>query len=138
MTSVREPDPLPGRKVRSSRTDGSQDEHSAGTWIDVDGSSVHLGRDDVQLSVTDYWDSPAGGRYPAAWNLSIPGIELQLNVTPVMADQELFTTVRYWEGAVDVRGIRSGRRVAGRGYVELTGYGNDSPGTAAFADPPTR
>ena len=41
---------------------------------------------------------------------------------PVMADQELFTTVRYWEGAVDVDGLRDEVSVEGRGYVELTGY----------------
>jgi predicted secreted hydrolase len=34
----------------------------------------------------------------------------------------LFTTVRYWEGAVDVTGTREGAPVDGRGYVELTGY----------------
>jgi predicted secreted hydrolase len=39
-----------------------------------------------------------------------------------MDDQELFTTVRYWEGAVDVTGTRDGVEVTGRGYVELTGY----------------
>jgi len=42
-------------------------------------------------------------------------------VRPVLADQELDTSVRYWEGAVDV--ARDGTPV-GRGYVELTGYGD--------------
>ena len=42
--------------------------------------------------------------------------------TPVIANQELFTTVRYWEGAVDISGTRSGEMLFGRGYVELTGY----------------
>ena len=36
--------------------------------------------------------------------------------------QELFTTVRYWEGAVDVTGQRNHLPIEGRGYVELTGY----------------
>jgi predicted secreted hydrolase len=52
----------------------------------------------------------------------VPGKGLELEVAPVMADQELFTTVRYWEGAVDVEGERDGAPVTGRGYVELTGY----------------
>ena len=30
---------------------------------------------------------------------------------------------RYWEGAVGVAGTAAGRPVAGRGYVELVGYG---------------
>jgi predicted secreted hydrolase len=41
-----------------------------------------------------------------------------------MDAQELVTGVRYWEGAVDARGRRNGQAVAGRGYVELTGYAN--------------
>ena len=104
------------------KLDGSQDEQSAGTWIDTDGRSLHLGRDDVEITVTDTWESPQGGVYPSAWTLRAPGQGLDLRIRPVMADQELFTTVRYWEGAVDVEGERDGRPVTGRGYVELTGY----------------
>jgi predicted secreted hydrolase len=104
------------------RSDGTQDTFSAGTWITADGESRHLAAADVALSVTDTWASPAGGEYPAGWRLSVPSEELELRVTPVMDDQELFTTVRYWEGAVDVAGSRAGVDVSGRGYVELTGY----------------
>jgi predicted secreted hydrolase len=104
------------------KLDGSQDEHSAGTWINADGTSLHLDRDEVKLIVTDTWKSPEGGVYPSAWTLELPDQGLSLEIRPVMADQELFTTVRYWEGAVDVQGDRHGSPVAGRGYVELTGY----------------
>jgi len=104
------------------KLDGSQDEQSAGTWIDEEGRSLHLERDDVEVTVTDTWESPQGGVYPSAWSLRAPGQGLDLRIRPVMADQELFTTVRYWEGAVDVEGERDGRPVTGRGYVELTGY----------------
>jgi len=45
-----------------------------------------------------------------------------VNVAPVMPNQELFTIVRYWEGAVDVDGEHDGAAITGRGYVELTGY----------------
>lgn len=104
------------------KLDGSQDAQSAGTWIDADGTSTHLGREDVEVTVTDTWESPEGGVYPSAWTLRVPGRGLTLDVRPVMADQELFTTVRYWEGAVDVQGRRDGAPIEGRGYVELTGY----------------
>jgi predicted secreted hydrolase len=104
------------------KLDGSQDEHSAGTWIDADGASLHLDREDVEITVTDTWESPEGGVYPSAWTLRLPQKDLSLDIRPVMADQELFTTVRYWEGAVDVEGERDGNPVTGRGYVELTGY----------------
>ena len=104
------------------KLDGSQDEHSAGTWTGADGTSTHIDREDVEIEVTDTWDSPEGGRYPSAWTLEFPDQGLLLEIRPVMADQELFTTVRYWEGAVDVQGERHGSPIEGRGYVELTGY----------------
>ena len=63
-----------------------------------------------------------GGRYPARWTLSVPSHDLELDIRPILANQELSTIVRYWEGAVDVEGRRSGERASGRGYVELTGY----------------
>ena len=104
------------------KLDGSQDELSAGTWVDADGRSLHLEREDVEVTVTDTWESPEGGIYPSGWTLRVPGKGLALDIRPVMDDQELFTTVRYWEGAVDVQGQRGGAPIEGRGYVELTGY----------------
>jgi predicted secreted hydrolase len=47
---------------------------------------------------------------------------MQLDVVPALRNQELITTVRYWEGAVDVRGTSDTGIINGRGYVELTGY----------------
>lgn len=104
------------------KVDGSQDRHSAGTFTDAGGRARHLGREAVSIEVLDHWQSDGGGRYPARWHLSVPGVALELDIRPVLADQELFTTVRYWEGAVDISGSRDGRPVRGRGYVELTGY----------------
>ena len=104
------------------KTDGRQDRHSAGTWIDPAGEVQYLRREDVDLVVDATWDSPAGGSYPAGWTLRIPGKNLSLRIRPVIADQELVTTGRYWEGAVDVSGEADGKPVTGRGFVELTGY----------------
>lgn len=107
------------------RQDGSEDPASAGTWIAPNGEVSHLGSGDVEIAVLDRWPSPEGGVYPARWRLFAPRLSLDVTITPVMADQELFTTVRYWEGAVDAAGQRRGRPISGRGYVELTGYAED-------------
>jgi predicted secreted hydrolase len=104
------------------KTDGNQDEHSAGTWISGEGEVRHLGRDDLAIAVTAEWNSPEGGTYPARWDIRLPKFDLMLTVAPIIDKQELFTTVRYWEGAVDVTGRRNHLPVEGRGYVELTGY----------------
>ncbi len=104
------------------RADGTQDEHSAGTHVAPGGTVTHIDGADIEIRVNETWESPAGGEYPSQWTLALPKLGLRLEVTPVTANQELFTTVRYWEGAVDVEGQRNERPVRGRGYVELTGY----------------
>jgi predicted secreted hydrolase len=104
------------------RNDGSIDMHSAGTWVDSTGKAIHLRQGDVSISVRQYWQSERRDRYPAAWDIEIASLGVSLEVVPAMADQELLTNVRYWEGAVDVSGISAGQAISGRGYVELTGY----------------
>jgi predicted secreted hydrolase len=104
------------------RNDGSQDEHSAGTWISRKGKVRHLSRDEVEIVISEEWESPEGGIYPSGWEIRVPRLELLLVVKPLIDDQELFTTVRYWEGAVNVSGQRNEQAIEGRGYVELTGY----------------
>lgn len=104
--------------------DGSPDDHSAGTLTMVDGSSLQLFASDVQITVLDYWDNGQGTRYPSAWRLRIPERLIELDIRPVISNQELVATVRYWEGAVDVSGRNAAGNVEGRGYVELTGYAN--------------
>ena len=105
------------------RNDGTQDKHSAGTYIAADGTSTRLTRDDVRIDVLEHWDSPNGGRYPIAWQMDVESLDLKLRLTPIMAGQELSTLVRYWEGAVDVEGYDGNNMaITGRGYVELTGY----------------
>ena len=102
--------------------DGKADEYSAGTRISAAGEAQPLRYDDVLIEITDYWQSGHGGRYPSAWTVTLPARKLILRVRPVLENQELMTSVRYWEGAVDVSGESAGQAVDGRGYVELTGY----------------
>ena len=104
------------------RRDGSVGPRSAGTYVPAEGEPVHLVYGDVTLDVLDYWSSPNGGRYPSGWQLSVPRLELSAEIQPVLRAQELETSVRYWEGAVDVTGRHGSDAVEGRGYVELTGY----------------
>jgi predicted secreted hydrolase len=108
---------------RLRRIDGSTDPFSAGTFIESDGRSVHLDTDEFSIEPTGQWSSPLDGAvYPARWTVRVPSLAIVLDVTPVLADQEHTASFRYWEGAVDVTGSRDGTDLAGRGYVELTGY----------------
>jgi predicted secreted hydrolase len=103
--------------------DGTRDSHSAGTWVDAAGRARALAADQVKIDVSDYWVSPRGGRYPCRWRLRVPAVGLDVEIHPVLANQELGTRPRYWEGAVDAGGELGGSSTSGRGYVELVGYG---------------
>ena len=110
--------------------DGSREAHSGGTWIDPAGHSRVLASKEVEITVGDHWTSRRGARYPSRWRVQVPALALDVDVKPVMADQELGTSPKYWEGAVDVSGHSGGRETSGDGYVELVGYPDEIAGQA--------
>ncbi len=112
---------------RMRRKDGSSDLASSGTAVSPDGRTRHLEVSDFQIESTGTWTSPESkATYPSRWRLTFPSLDLVLDVTPLLADQELRTSrstkVSYWEGAVAITGTKQGQPVKGQGYVELTGY----------------
>lgn len=105
------------------RPDGTAGQFSSGALIPPTGKKVALGADQVKLEARRHWRSPRGDRrYPVAWSIGIPSRGIALMVEPMMDDQELELTVRYWEGAVRARGSSGGTPVTGQGYLELVGY----------------
>ena len=98
-----------------------------GTKVSPGGEAQYLTRKDFAIQVTATWISPhTGAPYPAGWAITIGGETW--NVRPRMPDQEnrarRISTLFYWEGAVAV--FNAAGRQIGRGYVELTGYGEGS------------
>jgi predicted secreted hydrolase len=107
--------------------DGTVDPASAGTLIDPAGTPHHLKQGDFAVQATGAWTSPhSGARYPAGWEIDIPGAGYRLRLTPALADQEIRTQapakVTYWEGQVQIAGSKQGAPLTGQGYAELTGY----------------
>lgn len=112
---------------RLRRTDGTSDAASSGTLIFPDGHAQHLSVSDLRAETLDHWTSSASGaRYPSRWRISVASLGLSLDLVPMIPGQELITRhstqVTYWEGAVRVSGTLRDEPVAGKGYVELTGY----------------
>jgi predicted secreted hydrolase len=102
---------------------GGTDPHSNGKWIQKDGTSVDLGAHDFQMDAVSKWVSPVSHAvYPVFWRLTIPKLDLNLELAPAIENQELNVAVVYWEGAIRIKGLRSGKPVDGVGYMELTGY----------------
>lgn len=90
-------------------------------------SARHLKLQDFVLSVLDRWKSArSGGEYPSRWKVQVPSAQIELDLAPLLADQELntggSTGVIYSEGDVAGGGTSGGLKVSCEGYVELTGY----------------
>ncbi|HVF11053.1 MAG TPA: lipocalin-like domain-containing protein [Abditibacteriaceae bacterium] len=106
---------------------GGIDPFSSGTLVERDGRTRHLGRSEFRIEPLASWRSPhSKALYPARWRVTLPRENVQLEIIPTLADQELntkrSTQISYWEGSVGVTGTQRGRVLRGVGYVELTGY----------------
>jgi predicted secreted hydrolase len=100
------------------------------TLVDVDGVATDVPYEDMSITATDEWRSPATGAvYPMGWIIVLDEHDIELGIDPVMENQELITLestgVIYWEGLVTITGMWKGEEVTGLGYVELTGYADD-------------
>ncbi len=82
---------------------------------------------DFSLEPVRHWVSGVTRvRYPVAWRLRVPALEVDLTFEPLWDDQEILffdMTVTVWEGAGKVTGTIKGRPVSGRARGEFYGYG---------------
>lgn len=118
---------------------GGTSPYSSGTYVDREGNSRTLTNEEFSIEPTGEWKSPhSGACYPSGWKLTVPDLQIDMTVSPIMKDQELdtrgTTMIVYWEGACDVSAMIGDSEVAGRAYVELVGYdrSHDQPNLARF------
>jgi predicted secreted hydrolase len=109
------------------KNDASTNPESSGTIVEPEGTSRHLTLTAVSVTVLDRWkSSKSAGIYPCRWRIAIPSEQIDITVSPLVADQELDTKqttgIIYWEGAVAGQGVSRGKKIDCAGYVELTGY----------------
>ncbi len=106
---------------------GKIDPQSNATWVGRDGKTILLKQDEYEVEKLREWTSSRSGtKYPSAWRIRIPKLQVEMTVKPRMSDQELvlkdLSKITYWEGACEVEGVHAGKAVKGFGYTELTGY----------------
>lgn len=114
-----------GAALMAFRIRGLQGEPrwAGGTYRSADGQVQILEPADIAFTAKRLWRSERTGiAYPVQWQVQAGS--RQLDIEPLIDDQEndtrLSTGAIYWEGAV--RAYEQ-HRLAGRGYLELTGYG---------------
>ncbi len=97
---------------------------AGGTLRDASGRVRTYAPHEVAFAPGRTWRSPRTGVvYPVTFDVRVADFAIALE--PLMDDQELDARgsvgIVYWEGAVRVRGSGG---LGGRGYLELTGYGD--------------
>jgi len=99
-------------------------DYASGSITDSLGNQSPILFDDFTVTPLDSWVSQAtGGTYPQNWEIEIPKYEIHLTLTTDVPDQEMPNPVwNYWEGRVEVSGVKGSEAVQGMGFVELTGY----------------
>jgi len=104
--------------------DGGRDSFSSGTFVDAGGTATPINHADFTLEPGKLWKSPeTGGKYPVAWQITIPRLDLKIDVQAALDDQELrLKPIVYWEGAIRATGTAHGRDLKASGYLEMTGY----------------
>ena len=109
---------------------GRPSEFSSGTWVEKDGTSTQLKREDFIVKVLDRWKSPKTDvLYPSSWKISVPSRNFEVEVNPTVQEQELTTDkttyVTYWEGRCRFKGTLREAPVQGDAYTELVGYSHE-------------
>ncbi len=98
----------------------SGEHYISGSLARKAGQTTFLGPDDILLTPVSETtlELPGGSRtLPLEWHLSLPRLNIELNVAALRASSWLGTAFPYWEGPVTVEGSHHGM-----GYLELTGY----------------
>jgi predicted secreted hydrolase len=105
--------------LQLSRRDGTGTPIPACALILSDGQIQRFQRREIQLEPTATWTSSrTGRRYPIAWRLAVPLLDLELRIIPLAQDQEPNGGLPVWSGVVRVDGREGGRSIEGRGRLE--------------------
>ena len=110
--------------VQRIRNVAGQQHWGGATLRQRDGTDRTYSPNEISWSPLRRWRSPRTGvTYPVEWKITVGGRTILLR--PLLDDQEndarASTGTLYWEGAV--RAFDERGRAIGRGYLELTGYG---------------
>ena len=110
--------------VQRIRNDAGQRYWGGATWREPGQPDRGFGPDEIAWTPARSWrSSRTGVTYPVEWQITVGGRTILLR--PLLDDQEndarASTGTLYWEGAV--RAFDERGQSIGRGYLELTGYG---------------
>ena len=76
------------------------------------------------VTFTGTFASPTTGTiYPHGWTMSLPRWNMQITLTPTLANQIIGTSGdELWEGGVMITGTKDGAPISGSGFAEMNAY----------------
>ncbi|MFV0244131.1 MAG: lipocalin-like domain-containing protein [Qingshengfaniella sp.] len=87
------------------------------TWIPAQGPTQHIPNGHIRLTALAHAETD-GGHIPVRWRITWPERGLDITTRPLNPNAWMPTTIPYWEGPLRFDGTATGR-----GYLEMTGYG---------------
>lgn len=102
------------------KANGKIDPYSHAVEVDSAGLTTEIPSEQLTLTVDRWWQSETSARYPVSGTIHRRDTGETIVYQPLIDDQELDLTVRYWEGAIKL--TNTAGQPVGRGYLELTGY----------------
>lgn len=104
------------------KEEGKISKFSSGTYIKQNGEIEKLKFEDFKIEYLDFFKSEkTNKKYPVAFNVKIPKLSIDLNISATVKDQELNSsyTRSYWEGRCLVSAIVKDKKIGGKAYVEI-------------------
>lgn len=94
--------------------------------IDKDGHQTQYKKAKI-TPAGKYWkSSKTKAKYPLSWKIEIGDGDIVIETESLTKDQEMiFGQINYWEGPMKVKAIIGGKKLIGRGFMELVGYESD-------------
>ncbi len=100
---------------------------AAATLVTPGAPTQYFNKDEVSFTPSQFWLSPSNAiKWPIGQTISLRGQpSTTWQIVPTMQNQELdsrlTTGTIYWEGAIQ---LQQTMKTVGRGYLEMTGYGD--------------
>lgn len=89
----------------------------------------NIKREDIsgQVNYVGFIKSPTGTTYPLGWNLSFPSEDLNITLTPTVANQFCYSgdNAEFIGAGVVVDGTKDGKKISGTGFVKCIHYESD-------------
>lgn len=109
--------------LHNNKTDSR--EGSLAILIDPKGNRHQL-QEFTMAPIGEQWASTRTFvEYPISWEIVVPEFQLKIETKAIFPNQEFATVISkpaFWEGAMQMEGTMSGKKIKGNGYLERHGF----------------